>query len=212
MVVYLLQKMSWIILTPLFKIFLHLKISGQENFNLIKQKQFLIIANHKGYLDPFLVSATVSFKKFLKMDFRYMTKPHWFKAYPIIKFLGAYPLNRKQGNLEKTLANTEEFVREGKHLLIFPEGTIPKEGEKLPARQGVAYLAKKYNLPILPIVLKGSNGINGEKGIDIKKFFSRKCSVVAKIGKPFYYNDVADNNMDYHSSAHLIMKRVWGML
>ncbi|MCD4705538.1 1-acyl-sn-glycerol-3-phosphate acyltransferase [bacterium] len=204
--------MSWIILTPLFKIFLHLKVSGQENFNLIKQKQFIIIANHKGYLDPFLVSATIPFLKFFKMNFRYMTKPRWFKKYPIITFLGAYPLNRKQGSLEKTLANTEEFVREWKHLLIFPEGTIPKEGEKLPARQGVAYLAKKYNLPILPIALKGNNGINGEEGVDIKKFFSKKCSVNAKIGEPFYYQDVADDDLDYHSAAHKIMKRVWVML
>ena len=212
MVVYLLQKMSWIVLTPLFKVFLHLKVSGQENFNLIKQKQFLIIANHKGYLDPFLVSATIPFSKFLKMNFRYMTKPHWFKKYPIISFLGAYKLERKQESLEKTLANTEKFIKQGRHILIFPEGTIPKDGEKLPARQGIAYLAKKYNLPILPIALKGSDGINGEKGVSIKKFFSKKCSVNAKIGEPFHYQDVADDNLDYHSAARLIMKRVRVML
>ncbi|MEA2088823.1 MAG: lysophospholipid acyltransferase family protein [Patescibacteria group bacterium] len=212
MVVYLLQKMSWIILTPLFKIFLRLKVSGQENFNLIKQKQFIVIANHKGYLDPFLVSATVPFIKFLKMNFRYMTKPHWFKAYPIIKLLGAYKLERNQGSLEKTLASTEEFIRQGKHMLIFPEGTIPKQGEKSPTRQGIAYLAKKYNLPILPVALKGSNGINGEKGIDIKKFFSRKCLVNIKVGRPFFYADVVNNNMDYHSSARKIMELVRVML
>ncbi|NCF74968.1 MAG: hypothetical protein GWO87_00555 [Xanthomonadaceae bacterium] len=206
--VYLLQKLSWIILTPLFKFFLHLKISGQKNFNLVKQKQFFIIANHISYLDPFLVSATVPFFKFLKMDFRYMTKAYWFKIYPIIKFLGAYPLKRKQKTLEKTLAETEKFIEKGKQMLIFPEGTIPKQGERLPVRQGIAYLAKKYNLPILPIALKGSDRINGEKSVDIKKIFSRKYSVSVKIGKPFYYNDVADNNMDYHSVAYKIMEQV----
>lgn len=206
--VYIFQKLIWPPFVFVVKIFLHFGVRGQENFKLIKGNQYFIVSNHRGHLDPFLVSAAVPFFHFLKLNFRYMTKPQWFKVYPFIKLFGAYPLHRKQETLEQTLSMTEKFIKEGKDILIFPEGTIPKPGESIPAKQGIAYLAKKYKLPILPMFIEGSRNLNSDNNLDLKKIFSRKYQVKIKIGKPFYYDDVASGDMDYHTAAQKIMERV----
>lgn len=212
MIIYFFQKIIWLPLLIIFKLFLHLKIKGCKNFKLIKKKQYFIIANHRGFLDAYLVCAAIPFFHFLKINFRYMIKPYWLKVYPIVKLFGAYPVYRKKGNLKKTLADTEQFIKNGKNLLIFPEGTFPKNNKPLPAKQGIGYLAKKYNLPIVPIALFGSDGVNGNKKIDFKKIFSKKCHIKIKIGKPFYYSDVSNYSDDNLTVAQKIMERVNVML
>lgn len=212
MLIYFFQKIIYAVIIIIINPFLHFKVKGKKNFKLIKKKQYFIIANHRGFFDAFLACSAVPFLHFLKTNFRYMVKPNWIDAYPIVKLFGAYPIYRNKDDLKKTLKSTERFIKDGKNLLIFPEGTFPKDRKPLPAKQGVGYLAKKYNLPILPMALFGSEGVNGNNGLDFKKVFSRKCHIKIKIGKPFYYSDVANYNDDNLTAAQKIMERVNVML
>ncbi|MEA2064734.1 MAG: lysophospholipid acyltransferase family protein [Patescibacteria group bacterium] len=212
MLIYFFQKIIYIVTIIIANLFLHFQVEGKKNLKLIKKKQYFVIANHRGFLDAFLLCDAIPFLHFLKTNFRYMIKPEWIKVYPIVKLFGGYPLHLKKGDLKKTLSNTEQFIKNGKNILIFPEGTFPKDGKQLKAKQGIGYLAKKYNLPILPMALFGSDGVNGKKGLDFKKVFSKKCFVKIKIGKPFYFNDVADYSDDNLTAAQKIMDRVNAML
>ena len=210
--VYLYQKLVWPPFTLFAKFFLKLKVRGQKNFKKIKKKQYFIVSNHLGYLDAFLVCAAVPFFHFLKTDFRYMVSPKWYETYPIVKYFGAYPLYRKQETLEKTLESTEEYIGKGKNMLIFPEGGFPKFGIRQKPKKGIGYLAKKYNFPILPVAIKGSDSVNGQNGLSVKNLFSGKHNIEINIGEPFFYADVADENMDYQTVADKIMDRVNIML
>ena len=206
MLAYFFQKATWPPFVLAAKFFLYFKVEGGENFKLVKQRQYFIIANHRGYLDAFLVCSAVPFFYFIKSDFRYMIAPHWLKVYPFLKLFGAYPIYRKSGNLEKTLADTEKLIKHGKSLLIFPEGTFPKDNKPLPAKQGIAYLAKKYDLPIVPMAIHNGAGLNP------KRYFLRKHKIKIKIGPPFYYQEVADAKDDYCLAAQKIMNKVNLML
>lgn len=210
--VYLFQKLVWPPFTLFAKIFLKLKVGGRENFKKIKKKQYFIISNHLGYLDAFLVCAAVPFFHFLKTDFRYMVSLKWYEFYPIVKYFGAYPLYRKQETIEKTLEGTEEYIKQGKHLLIFPEGGFPKFGIRQKPKKGIGYLAKKYNFPILPVAIKGSDSVNGQNGLSLKNLFSGKHSIEINIGKPFFYADAVGYGDDYETAAKKIMDRVDAML
>jgi 1-acyl-sn-glycerol-3-phosphate acyltransferase len=210
--VYIFQKLIWFPFVLAVKIFLKFNVKGQKNFRKLKTNKYIIVANHLGFLDAYLVSASIPFFHFLKTSFRYMMKPKWFTIYPFVRWFGAYPVYRKQGSLEKTLESTEEYIKKGKNILIFPEGTFPKEGERPKPKQGIVYLSKKYNLPILPIALKGSDGLNGDGKLDFKKVFSRKYRVNIEVGEPFYYNEIADDNTDWQDAAKKIMDRVNTML
>lgn len=210
--IYFIQKLAWVVTKSLAIIFLGFKVEGQHNFKRIKQNQFIIVANHFGYIDAFLASDAVPLFKFLRTDFRYMTTPKWIDVYPFIKLCGSYPIYRGQKSLEETLESTEEFLKDGKSLLIFPEGGFAINGEKKPVRRGIAYLAQKYNLPIIPVAISGSDQLNGVNKFDMKKMFSNKYSVKAKVGKPFYYSDIAKSGESYQEVAQKMMKRVYIML
>jgi len=193
MIVYFFQKAIWPPFTAGAKFFLRFKVEGQENFKLVKGKQYIIIANHKNYVDAFLVCASIPFFHFLKTNFRFMTIAKMVKKFPFIMLFGAYPLYKK-GDIEKTLKSTERKIKNKKHLLIFPEGKINYGNAQTPApaRPGIAYLAKKYNLPIVPIAIKGAGKIT------LKNYFLRRANVTAIVGKPFYYKEVSEHYTDNH--------------
>lgn len=212
MIIYFFQKIIWLPLLITFKLFLHLKVKDRKNFKLIKKNQYFIIANHRSIIDGFLILTATPFSHFLKTNFRFMIAPEWIKKYAFMKHIGGYPIFRKRGNIKKILFQTEKFIKNGKNLLIFPEGKRSKNNKPIPAKQGIGYLAKKYNLPILPIALFGSDEINKNKGLNLKKTFSKKCHIKIKIGKPFYFNDVANYNDNNLISAQKIMNKVNEML
>ena len=139
-----------------------------------------------------------------------MVKPDWLNIYPFIKKLGAYAIySGKNNSLEEKMKLTENFIKEKKNLLIFPEGTFSKDKKTLPAKQGIGYLAKKYNdIPILPVFLKNSESVNDGKKINFKKIFSRKHYIEITIGKPFYYKDIANYGDDNLIIAQKIMEKI----
>ena len=63
------------------------------------------------------------------------------------------------------------FLKEGRKLLLFPEGTRVGEGENVEAKTGAAMFAVRTGLPLLPVY------------IPAKKHWFRPTTVV--IGEPF---------------------------
>ncbi len=191
-IIYFCQKLVWLPIVLTAKAFLHFEVEGQENFQFLNgQRHYFIIVNHRGFLDAFLFSAAIPWKEFRRIDIRYMMKEKALKNFPFCYWLGAYPLRRFPGDLEKTLQSTCELIKKKKNILIFPEGTFRgqpyKENIILRPKRGLGYLVKKFpSLPIVPLAIQGTDLTNGEKGVDWKKVFSRRVKVKIKIGQPFW--------------------------
>ena len=66
---------------------------------------------------------------------------------------GMLGVNRARGktNMAKLASDVEKRVLDGYTLVIFPEGTRAKPGEKIPLKRGLLLLAYKLKLPILPV-------------------------------------------------------------
>ena len=66
---------------------------------------------------------------------------------------GMLGVNRARGktNMKKLAEDVEHRVLNGSTLVIFPEGTRAKPGEKIPLKRGLLLLAHTLKLPILPI-------------------------------------------------------------
>jgi 1-acyl-sn-glycerol-3-phosphate acyltransferase len=54
--------------------------------------------------------------------------------------------------LRSLLRESERAVREGRQIVIFPEGTRSEPGAVLPLQPGVAALAAKTGLPVYPVI------------------------------------------------------------
>jgi hypothetical protein len=59
--------------------------------------------------------------------------------------------------VRRMLADCQKSLVQGNSIFIFPEGTRSKTGEMKPFRPGAFILAKKMAVPILPVVISGTN-------------------------------------------------------
>jgi 1-acyl-sn-glycerol-3-phosphate acyltransferase len=68
---------------------------------------------------------------------------------------GVIPIDRarKSSALRAMLRAAKEAVREGRPLMLFPEGTRVPPGIKPPIRSGFAGLYQLLNLPVIPVAL-----------------------------------------------------------
>jgi 1-acyl-sn-glycerol-3-phosphate acyltransferase len=73
---------------------------------------------------------------------------------PLIPLTGMIAVDRAGGAsaLRELIREGERAVREGRQIVIFPEGTRAEPGTLLPLQPGVAALAARTGLPVVPVV------------------------------------------------------------
>jgi 1-acyl-sn-glycerol-3-phosphate acyltransferase len=80
---------------------------------------------------------------------------------PSMRRGGYIPLDRGDGR--KALQSMDEAaatIRQGKSVVLFPEGTRTQDGNLLPFKRGGFILARKADVPVIPITINGSGRIN----------------------------------------------------
>jgi 1-acyl-sn-glycerol-3-phosphate acyltransferase len=73
---------------------------------------------------------------------------------PLIPFTGMIAVDRQGGApaLRRLMRDGARAAREGRQIVIFPEGTRAAPGAMLPLQPGVAALAASTGLPVIPVV------------------------------------------------------------
>ncbi len=131
------------------KIFLGLKVKIKGS---LPQGAALIAANHCSYLDPVIVS--VSFPEeihFLARKSLFSNKIFgWF-----IRNLNAHPLSG-DGKDMAVFRTVAQVLDQGQKVLLFPEGKRSFDGQLGTLKQGVALIAIKNGVPIIPCWVEGS--------------------------------------------------------
>ena len=113
----------------------------------IPGKQCILVANHLGYLDPIVIASLVKCRPVAKRE---LSK--WPALGPALKSLGL--IFYKRGDIcsgYKTLRKAIEALRAGERVLVFPEGTTTDGSEVLPFKRGIFGVAKRLEIPIVPI-------------------------------------------------------------
>jgi 1-acyl-sn-glycerol-3-phosphate acyltransferase len=132
----------------------NINIRGKEHIPSIKQTNYIIVANHESAVDILAIY-------FLNIQFRWLAKKEIFK-FPLIghtmKSSGYVPIKRGcRESHQQALEKCKHILRTNTPLLFFPEGTRSTAGSPKTFKLGAFRLALEHNLPILPIVIKGSN-------------------------------------------------------
>ncbi len=111
----------------------------------------LFASNHRSYADPPLVGCLAP------GEIAFLAKEELFRIPllgPLIRRLNAVPVRRGAVD-RKALRMALDHLRRGRPLLIFPEGTRVR-GERLGApRGGVAWLARRSGVPVVPTRVTG---------------------------------------------------------
>ena len=97
---------------------------------------------------------------------------------PLIEAVGGIWINREQADFQ-ALRAARDFLQKGGLLGIAPEGTRSRTGALRQAKTGVAYLASKADVPIVPVAIWGT-----EKTFKELKAF-RRARIKVHVGEPF---------------------------
>jgi 1-acyl-sn-glycerol-3-phosphate acyltransferase len=112
----------------------------------------LIIANHESYWDPPIVGCAVG------RQVTYMARKTLFNSPALAWWMnkvGAFPVDQEGTGLDG-LKKALQLLKEGKGVIVFPEGTRTPDGRMRPFQQGIALLIRRAKVPVLPIGLAGS--------------------------------------------------------
>ena len=99
---------------------------------------------------------------------------------PLLVPAGMIPVDRSAGAaaLRRLLEDTAMAARAGRQIVIFPEGTRVPPGQTVPLQPGVAAIATRLNLPVLPVAT--DSGLRWTRGIMDR----RKGPIHLMIGPP----------------------------
>jgi 1-acyl-sn-glycerol-3-phosphate acyltransferase len=143
-------------------------IEGREN--IPTERPYLIISNHMSYWDvpvmhyPFPADAI----GMAAQKYKGTWKETAFELYPVI-WVEQFSADRQ------ALRDALRVLRDGAIVAIAPEGTRSHTESLLPGTGGVAYIATRANVPILPAVGWGQERILKHP----------RPKVMVRIGKPF---------------------------
>lgn len=131
------------------------RVTGAER--LVDLGPAVLVANHASYIDSAVLAAV------LPCDFFFVAKRR-LVDYPIIGTVirKAGYLTVERADVPNRLAGADrvvEALREGRTLLIFPEGTFVRAPGLLPFRLGAFRAAVEAGRPVVPIALKGTRRV-----------------------------------------------------
>jgi 1-acyl-sn-glycerol-3-phosphate acyltransferase len=169
----------------IFKALSHLDVQGREN--IPAQGGCILASNHQGIVDAPLVFVLLERQDSTSLVAdNYKTKPFlgW-----LISQADPIWINREEADLD-ALRQARSFLQSGGLLGIAPEGTRSRTGGLIHAKTGVAYLADKAGVPIVPVGISGTQ--NG-----VRRMFTFQRPVFhVQIAPPFHLPPI-----DRHSRA-----------
>ena len=118
-------------------------------------KQYLLISNHRGIIDPPVIELALSktniFGSWISKKELYNSP--FFGMF--VRNAGSLLLDRKQSKMSGFFSDVQLEVKNGNSIFIFPEGTRNKsEASLITFKEGFRIIALKNRLPILPVYIR----------------------------------------------------------
>ena len=154
----------------------------------------LLAANHASFMDAFVVCGVVPYAVFERLFF--LGWEQYFRARFTAWFArGAHivPVDAEK-HLVNAMQTTAALLRQGKMVMIFPEGCRTLDGMLLPFRNGIGILAAELGVPIVPVWIQGTH-----KTWPIGQLLPRPGKVSVSFGAPVQIN--TDERREWRSQG-----------
>lgn len=157
--------------------------------NVPNEGAVLLASNHSSNIDP--VAIGVASPRYLS----FMAKQELFRSRmlgTLLTHLGATPVNRKFARAG--LAEGRTMLKEGRAVLLFPEGERSKDGNLQQLKPGITSLMKQ-NVPVVPVGIAGSHAAMGKGRMpQLSPLFlaPTDASLGVAFGKPMTVADIAE--------------------
>jgi 1-acyl-sn-glycerol-3-phosphate acyltransferase len=190
--------LSWLFLNFVERLFFGFSVSGRSR---IPQTGPVIIAsNHISYCDPPVVGSGV------RREVHFLAKEELFKNRAfgwLISRYNAIPLKRSVGDVA-ALKRAVHLLKQGKAIIMFPEGTRSLSGRFLRPKAGVGMIASLTSAPVVPAYVTGTNRLGAA--------FLRRARLAVAFGEPLTLERPGKagpaDQADYVRLSEEVMKRI----
>lgn len=148
------------IVWPVIWLWLGLRIRHRER--LPTRGPAIIVANHNSHMDVFALLSLFPLRR--QASIHPVAAADYFlrnkvMAWFALNILNIIPISRKGGETNP-LAQCEQALRDGKILILFPEGTRGEPGKLSPLKSGLWHLNQRVSdVPIIPVWLRGTEHV-----------------------------------------------------
>ncbi|PIS30371.1 MAG: long-chain fatty acid--CoA ligase [Candidatus Marinimicrobia bacterium CG08_land_8_20_14_0_20_45_22] len=180
----------------LFKLYFRFKGEGTEN---IPNGPFIIASNHQSFIDGLFVAAFLK-RKVFKNTYFYAKEKHvrnrFVRAFANRNNVIILDINR---DLKQSLQKLAAVLRDGKNIIIFPEGTRTHTGKLREFKKSFAILSWELNVPVVPVSIKGAF-----EALPSGSLFPRPWKKIrVKFHRPIY-----PGNLDYESLSNAVYNQL----
>lgn len=109
-----------------------------------------------------------------------------------------YPLKRDYADIS-AIKRALAFLKEGKGLLLFPEGTRQADGVVAKPQPGIGFITAKSGVPVIPAYISGT-----QKALPKSAKIPKLVRISVRFGKPVYL----DRSLPYQDIAQAIMDEI----
>ena len=160
----------------------NIRVTVKGLSNLKPDRSYIYMPNHMSNFDIPVLQA------YLPVQFRWLAKAELYKI-PIfgyaMKRAGYISIDRSdRKSAIESLNRAAKIIRNGVSVVIFPEGTRSRTHHIQPFKKGGFFLAVDSGVPIIPIIIHGTEQIMPKKQILIKP-----GNVTLEISKPIDSSD-----------------------
>ncbi len=181
------------LLVPFFRLYFRMQAISCDH--IPAEGGAIIAANHRSFLDPFIIGACAPRPLYFVAKKELFTRP-W-QAW-VLNALGAFPVDRGNAD-DATITTAKAILARGEIVLIFPEGTRIRPGTLGKPKRGVGRLVLETGVPVIPIAVTGTEAVR--RGWRI-----RPHKVRVRAGAPLRFPQVEPAAP---ASAAAVTSRIW---
>jgi 1-acyl-sn-glycerol-3-phosphate acyltransferase len=141
----------------------------------------VLVCNHRSLFDAVALGAALDRTG---RDVMVLAKAELFRARlvgAVLSRAGVIPVHRGTDRAADALESAVASLRGGELVAVFPEGTIPKDGVLLPFKTGAARMALAAGVPVVPVVLVGTDHVIAGNAQRLKRTLWRRTADRADI-------------------------------
>lgn len=201
-------------LLPLAHLFAWVRVEGLEHLAGLRGP-VIFACNHQSFFDTPSIFIALPWKWRHRLaptmrkeffDAHFHPKQHgpfaWFtnslNYWLSLLMFNAIPIPQREAGTRQALRALGELVESGDCPLIFPEGRHSSDETIQPFQAGVAMIASRLRIPVVPLRLRGSNRV-----LPVGARFARPGRVTVVIGEPLNLE-----GKDYTALAKLLEERI----
>ncbi|HLH63915.1 MAG TPA: lysophospholipid acyltransferase family protein [Ktedonobacteraceae bacterium] len=133
----------------IFPFVMRVRVLGRKN--LPSKGPLIIAANHLSWTDIPLIPAFLPYKVVaMAKEEAFHSRVGW-----LVRFMGGFPVRRGEGDRQAIRAASEQ-LKQGKVLMMFPEGTRSKTHTLAKGHAGLGMIALRSGVPVVPVAIWGS--------------------------------------------------------